>query len=206
MIENQEILSRSAFARAINLSAARVTQLVNEGVIDGDVLVGSGRDSKIRAEIAKQQIKDRTDLSQRLGNGLKADLEGMSGKDVLPRMPSLADKLGEEKLEQAQIETRKRRREELASDGLYMLTSDVDANMARLCNDVVQIFEGGLADIAGALASNFDVAERDMLHSLRAEFRKTRERAAKKYEIATENTERLVGHDDQQAEINRLRD
>ncbi|MDP1642731.1 MAG: hypothetical protein Q8L59_11150 [Phenylobacterium sp.] len=72
----EEVVSKGQFAILIGVSPGRVSQMISEGKIDGDALSGEGRSAKIRVEVARAQLRERTDLGQRLGNGLETRLDG----------------------------------------------------------------------------------------------------------------------------------
>ena len=56
---DQTTMSKSAFARHIGVTPARVTQYINEGTIDKSALVGEGRSAKINVAIATQLVAER---------------------------------------------------------------------------------------------------------------------------------------------------
>lgn len=63
------IITKSEFARRRNVTPGRVSQWIAEGKIDGDALVGEGREQRINETAAVAQLLARLDTSQRLGNG-----------------------------------------------------------------------------------------------------------------------------------------
>jgi hypothetical protein len=69
-----ETVSKAEFAMSIGVTPGRVSQYIATGKISGDALVGSGRASRVRSEIAVAQLRERLDPSQMTGNG-KARLE-----------------------------------------------------------------------------------------------------------------------------------
>ncbi len=70
------VVSKSQFAALIRVSPGRVSQMIAEGKIGPEALEGEGRSARIRVEIARAQLRERTDLGQRLGNGLETRLDG----------------------------------------------------------------------------------------------------------------------------------
>lgn len=70
------IVSKGQFAQLIGVSPGRVSQMIAEGKIGPEALVGEGRSARIRVETARAQLRERTDLGQRLGNGLETRLDG----------------------------------------------------------------------------------------------------------------------------------
>lgn len=51
--------------------------------------------------------------------------------------------------------------------------------MVKVASSMLLVFEGGLTDFATAIAEEFKVPHRDVLHLLRREFRKVRANGAK---------------------------
>jgi hypothetical protein len=69
-----ETVSKAEFAESIGVSPGRVSQYLAAGKISGEALVGSGRASRIRFEIAVAQLRERLDPSQMTGNGRQTRL------------------------------------------------------------------------------------------------------------------------------------
>ena len=67
-------MSKSDFAKAIGVSPGRITQYITAGIITRDALVGEGRAAKVRADVAREQIRLRRHVGQSLGNGLMTHL------------------------------------------------------------------------------------------------------------------------------------
>lgn len=183
------VLSKSEFARLINVTPGRVSQMIGEGKIGDDALVGDGRSAKIRVELAKAQLRQRTDISQRFGNGLSTLLDpaGAEPPKLPPaqREPSpreaadpVAEAIKAERLRELTLRNERAAEERLAERGRYVRADQTQAAMTRLASAMLNVFEGGLQDLANALAAKHGLATRDVLHQLRQEFRGIRERAA----------------------------
>lgn len=155
----------------VNLSPGRVSQMISEGKLS-DCLVGEGREARIDAAKAIEKLKLRRDPGQALGNGAKATLS------VTPAAPSVSDdislKLQRAKLEEAEFRNRKLREEERVREGTYVRADDVKAETAKLATRLLQLFEGGLTDVATEIAATFKVPQRDVLHLLKKRFRDVR--------------------------------
>ncbi|MEP3502650.1 MAG: hypothetical protein ABJN81_03830, partial [Roseibium sp.] len=82
-LAEETVVSKSEFARRINVSAARVSQYISENKISPAAMVGTGRAAKIRLEVACRDLNHVLDISQRIGNGLETQLD-------LPAKPSAA--------------------------------------------------------------------------------------------------------------------
>lgn len=172
-------VTKGEFARMVNLSPGRVSQMISEGKIS-DCLVGEGREQRIDADKAIEKLKLRRDPGQALGNGAKAQLNAPApaAAPAAPAPPSESDdislKLQRAKLEEAEFRNRKLREEALARAGTYVLADDVKAETARLASRLLQLFETGLMDVATEIASTFKLPQRDVLHMLKTKIRDVR--------------------------------
>jgi hypothetical protein len=99
----------------------------------------------------------------------------------LLRAEDTAEKIAQERLRQAQIQTRRVEREEALEIGRYMLTEDAEAQIARTASMVLSTVESGFNQIADAIAAEFQVPRRDVLHTMTKSFRSVREAASKAF-------------------------
>ena len=106
-------VTKAEFARMVNLSPGRVSQMISEGKLT-DCLVGTGREARINADLAIEKLKLRRDPGQALGNGAKATLvipAAATPPVAPPAPPSESDgisiKLQRAKLEQAEFQNQK---------------------------------------------------------------------------------------------------
>lgn len=181
----QPTMSKGDFARHINVSPGRVSQYIASGMIGPDALEGEGRNAKVIVAKAVEQIRQRRDVGQALGNGLSTRLdldepgEAADAGDLLPvgvGKPSDGDRLkpqtvdDEIKQERLQSERRRNRvaaQEEAARLGQLLDAGSVKAEMAKLAQAVDDENAGMLADFASAIAAQFSIPQRDVLHLLR---------------------------------------
>ena len=71
-METAETVTKSAFAAILGVSPPCVTGWIRRGKLYGDALVGDpGRRKRIRVDIAREQLKQTLDPSQRLGGNGK---------------------------------------------------------------------------------------------------------------------------------------
>lgn len=200
------VVTKAEFAKYIKVSRSRVSQYIAEGKIYGEALVGWGRGSRINRPIAQEQLRKALNIGQMLGNGLETQLagppqpaeptfdqvppQGDESKPELPdpRVPSIEDKLKQERLFQEQIRSRKAAEDEEARKGRFTPTEEVSASNTRIAVQMIQTFEGSLPTMAAKIASKFELPVRDVLHELRSEFTEMRSRAA---EAAREKAESL---------------
>lgn len=188
---------KGEFARRINVTPARISQLIAEGKLSGAALVGEGREQRVVVAEAIRQIRATRDPSQGYGlNGITTRLDdpppvtaapGPAPSTPTPATPgatepardSVEERIKAEKLRQAELTTQRLEREDALSNGLYMRASDAADEASRIAAGMLKIFEGALPDFAGAIAGRFALAPRDVLHELRTEFRRVRERASR---------------------------
>jgi hypothetical protein len=179
-----EVVSKGEFARIINVTPGRVSQMIAEGKIDAAALEGVGRFAKIRVDIARRQVADRTDIGQRFGNGLETQLEfsapARPSEAQPPRASSdpVAEAIKNERLRGLVLANERAAEERLAERGRYVLADATVAGYTRLAATMLNLFEGGLADMANGLSGQFNLPSRDVLHRLRADFRAIRAKAA----------------------------
>lgn len=168
-------VTKGEFAKLVNLSPGRVSQMISEGKLK-DCLVGEGREARIDAGKAIEKLKLRRDPGQALGNGAKATLAPPAAAPSAPPTESddISLKLQRAKLQEAEFRNRKLREEERAREGYYVRAEDVQAETAKLATRLLQLFEGGLTDVATEISSAFKVPQRDVLHLLKKRFRDVR--------------------------------
>lgn len=81
------ILSKSAFARAVNVTPGRVTQWITARQLTPPALVGEGRKQMVDLELGRAQLRLRLDSDQRYTNGLNTRLDdpppAVAAEDVL---------------------------------------------------------------------------------------------------------------------------
>lgn len=172
---DQEIVTKGEFSKLCNVTPGRVSQWISEGKISGEALVGTGRLAKIKVAVAQAQLKQKLDVSQSLGNGVTTKLD--SAAPAMPAGESVEDKIKAQKLEQVRYQNRKLQEEERARTGVYMRSDLAQAEIARAGGLVLKVVEGGLNDMATAVAAQFDIPQRDVLHVLKMEIRNIRSSA-----------------------------
>lgn len=200
-------VSKGRFAELIGVSAGRVSQYLAEGKISPSALVGTGRNAKILIDRAKADLRLTLDVGQRLGNGIDTRLDDeaesvslfraqdrqMSGGQQSPIERGGIDyEIKQQKLEDLRRKNRSAAIAEAQNSGQLTETAEARAEMMKLASNMLLVFEGGLTDFASAMASEYKLPHRDVLHLLRREFRKIREKSAKIAKAeATETTETL---------------
>ena len=182
-------VSKSEFARLINVSPGRVSQYITEGKIHGPALVGEGRSARIAVDVARQQLRRSLDSAQMVGNGVTTRLDAAPRSQAVEAPPEdelpltsgdlVAEQIKLERLKELRNRNRRAEEEDLERRGLYMRTEDGRRGMQATAARVLNIVEGGLAGMAADIAAKFGVPQRDVLHLLRLGMRKVRDSAAK---------------------------
>lgn len=183
----QEAVSKGEFAAIIGVSPGRVSQYLAEGKISASALVGIGRNARINIEQARADLRLTLDVSQRLGNGSETRLDpepapsfigdAITTPPEVQRGPDHEIKL--QKLEQLRRANRNGAIAEARESGLLIETAAAKAEMGRIASAMLEVFEGGITDMAMAVAAKFELPQRDVKHLLRGVFRQVRETAAK---------------------------
>ncbi|AZV21457.1 hypothetical protein [Mesorhizobium sp. M7A.F.Ce.TU.012.03.2.1] len=173
-----QVLSKGDFAAHIGVSAGRVSQYIAAGMIGQDALEGQGRNAKVIVARAVEQIKRKRDIGQSLGNGLstRLDLEpddqpeparSAAGSDTTLRTPNVDDELKQQRLEAERRRNRLAAEDEAARRGRLVDASHVRAEMTKLAQAIEDENAGMLTDFASAVAAEFKLPQRDVLHLLR---------------------------------------
>jgi hypothetical protein len=116
----------------------------------------------------------------------------VTGPAPAPARETIEDQLKRAKLEEQLRRNRIMASEEAERQGRLLAAADARQQMARVAGLMLQIFEGALPNIADAMAAQFGVPQRDVLHLLRAEMRKVRSAAARNERARSQDVERNV--------------
>ncbi|KSV64068.1 hypothetical protein N185_35465 [Sinorhizobium sp. GW3] len=191
-----EVMTKSAFAAHVGVSAGRISQYIAERKIHGEALEGEGRNAKIRTAVAIEQLKRTLDPSQRFGaNGTATRSAPTSTGDeqgeTTLRPPArerplepFVDEVAAEKLKQQKITTARMEREEALELGRYMLTVDARRELGKAVAEAFKVMEQGIPEMAKALAAQFEVSTHDAMHVMLKAFREHRANKAKDFVAA----------------------
>lgn len=181
----QPTMSKGDFARHINVTPGRVSQYIAAGMIGRDALEGEGRSAKVIVARAMEQIRQRRDIGQALGNGLstRLDLDEPDGAsdvgdpragiarpldDGAPLKPqNVDDQIKLERLESERRRNRVAAQEEAQQLGRLVDAATVRTEVARAVQMVEDFYTGMLADLATAAAAKPNLPQRDYLHMFR---------------------------------------
>lgn len=162
-------MSKGAFAGHIGVSPGRVSQMIAEGLIGRDALVGEGRMAQIDVEKAVAQIRARRDTGQALGNGLMTRLEATpKGDGVLPaKDPDTTELIARERLDSERRKNRLAEIEEARRLGQLVPVEDMRREMGKELQRQANVYEGMIPDVANALAAQYGLPARDIIHLIR---------------------------------------
>ncbi|TIX16219.1 MAG: hypothetical protein E5V46_03320 [Mesorhizobium sp.] len=173
-------MSKADFARHIGVTRGRVSQYVAEGTIGPDALDGQGRTARVIVAKAIEQIRQRRDIGQALGNGLSTRLDppaepagtvtpfpGGAGADGERKQPTIDDEIKAERLQAERRRNRLAAVEEAMRQGQLVEAASAMAAMKKEIKALDDAFGGMLADLATAVSAQFGLPQRDVLHLLR---------------------------------------
>ena len=190
-----ETVTKTEFAELMGVTKGRVSQWLKASKIDGDALDGEGRNAKVNVEVAKRQLKERLDPNQKLGvNGLRpdrpADAPSDDGREDRP--PTAETRIASEKLRQAQLTTTRLAREEGLAAWRYVRADDARRMIGESNARLMQAMEGGLQDMALAVAAEFGLSARAVRHVLKKAQREVRIRNATLFREVADKAPELV--------------
>lgn len=200
--DDPDVISKGEFARRRNVTAGRASQWISEGKISGAALVGEGRGASIRESVAVAQLNQKLDIVQRVGNGLMTrldppkpaaapapvpasdpaapplPLDAATAAPDFPRADPIEEHIKRQRLEQLRRANRKSAEEEAVRAGTLVNAETVSQQFGKLAVQIVTLFDGALAGMAASVSAHTKTPQRDILHLLRADFRKVRADAA----------------------------
>ncbi len=194
------MITAADLARKLELSRARVTQLVKGGDLDG-CYRGEGRQRRFDLVKSAKALGKRLDPGQMMGNGkgTKSAIDAITAKTgakqkaapegVLP--PTDLDRYQMARTLQAEEQARRLRLNNEVEAGVYVLASELDQQVARALSQEIAGFEVFLKDACVQLTDT-PAAARDMKVNLLAlwrEYRGDRADAAQAEADAAELTE-----------------
>lgn len=181
-------MTKSAFAEHIGVTPGRVSQMLSTGIIGADALVGEGRNARINVELAKHQISERRHQGQALGNGLTTRLgdEAPDGPanapaaDLRTKPVSVTEQIQQERLEQERRKNRQAAIDEAKESGALVTGEDFRRELGRMGQAMISEFVGAAPDIANAIAAQFKLPQRDVLHLVKQVMTERRRTAAQR--------------------------
>jgi hypothetical protein len=185
-----DIITKSEFARAIGVTRGAVGAMVKRGQINGPALIERGGRVLVDAAIARAQLRDRLDTRQRVANG-RAKLDGDREAPAADPDPVMG-KLKSARLRQVELAIEKSEAEAAERAGRLVSAADLRTEVGRVAGSMVAGFEGGLIELADAVALDVGANQRDTLVSLRRAWRALRTRLARVESKAAANEPEIV--------------
>ena len=162
-----EVVSKSAFAQIVGVSAARVSKWLADGKISGDALVGRGHRARIRVAVAQAQLKRNLDPVQFLGANGRAQLNGVVDDDTIETSIKVA------RLQQLELSNAKAAAEAAARSGRYSRSTPPAMNRAEWPRGFCRCSRPR-GEFASAIMAEQPKTQRDALRTLRTTWRNIR--------------------------------
>lgn len=162
-------LNATELATKLDLSKARISQYVSSGKLDG-CYTGDGRARRFDLDKVKTALGKNLDLGQMTGNGLttRRALRALTDDDAQPQpaaprktdgelAPRDPDRLELAKIQSAEEDARRKRRDNERDEGRWVLAEEVERHTARALAQEIGRFELVLRDGARLIADRMGV-------------------------------------------------
>lgn len=176
--------SKSEFAAHIGVVPSRITKMIQDGIIGADALAGEGRSARIIVERAVEQIRTRRHVGQALGNGIETLLDAPAATDSKPATDDTAALIQLERLDQERRKNRQAERNEAVANGRLVPGEELQRQVGKSSQTVMNWAVGLAPDIADAIAAQFKLPQRDVLHLVRNVMRDRRAAIAQDLKLA----------------------
>ncbi len=147
-------------------------------------------DAAPAADLPEEAAQDEVQPDLPGSDAAPVPVELVAAAPAKPKVDTVEDQLKRARLEEQHRKNRKGAADEALQQGKLISSEDAREQMTRVASMMLQIFEGSLTDFAAAIASQFDVPQRDVLHALKNEFRNVRKTATQKERSRIANLER----------------
>jgi hypothetical protein len=176
-----DVVTKSAFASLCGVSNARVSQWLADGKLTGEAVVGHGHRARIRVDVARAQLKQRLDITQRLATGrAKLDPTRVREKPAsLDEAQPVEEHIKAERLAQLRHFNKRASEEEALRAGAYVKAEDVRQQFGAVAARMLSTFEASFMPIANAIVASRAQTPRDVLRAMRSTWREVRAQAAK---------------------------
>jgi DNA-binding transcriptional regulator YdaS (Cro superfamily) len=183
-----DIVTKSAFASLCGVSCARVSQWLSDGKLTSEAVVGHGHRARIRVDVARAQLKQRLNITQRLATG-RAKLDGSTratGAGDSPATPGgvveaqpVEEDIKAERLTQLRHFNKRAPEEAALRAGTYVKAADVQQQFGAVASRLMSAFEASFMPIANAIVASKAATTQDVLRTMRSTWREVRAQAAK---------------------------
>jgi DNA-binding transcriptional regulator YdaS (Cro superfamily) len=171
-----DIVTKTAFASICGVSAARVSQWLSDGKLSGEAIVGHGHRARIRVDVARAQLKQRLNITQRLATG-RARLDGQAG--TVGEAQPIEEDIKAERLAQLRHFNQRASEDAALRAGAYVKTADVRQQFGAVAARLMSAFEASFMPIANAIVAAKAQTPQDVLRTMRSTWREVRAQAAK---------------------------
>jgi len=173
-----DVVTKTAFADLCGVSGARVSQWLADGKLDGEAIVGHGHRARIRVDVARVQLKQRLNITQRLATG-RAKLDGAKPVKSADEAQPIEEDIKAERLAQLRHFNKRASEEAALRSGAYVKAADVQQQYGAVAARLMSAFEASFMPIANAVAAARAQTPADILRTMRATWREARAQAAK---------------------------
>ena len=143
--------------------------------------MGRGHRARIRVDVARAQLKQRLDITQRLATGrAKLDATRVREKAAsLDEAQPVEEHIKAERLAQLRHFNKRAAEEEALRAGTYVKAEDVRQQFGAVAARMLSTFEASFMPIANAIVASRAQTPRDVLRAMRSTWREIRAQAAK---------------------------
>jgi len=173
-----DVVTKTAFASIVGVSGARVSQWLADGKLDGEAIVGQGHRARIRVDVARTQLKQRLNITQRLATG-RAKLDGAAPVKGAGEAQPVEEDIKAARLEQLRHFNKRASEEAALRSGAYVKAADVQQQFGAVAARLMSAFEASFIPIANAIVAAHAQTPQDVLRAMRSTWRETRAQAAK---------------------------
>ncbi len=160
-----EIFTKSAFARRVGVTKARVSQWLRAKQIGPRCLVGAGRNARINVEMALEDLRLKLDPTQRLGlNGLSTNLHWEEAPTAADNLDWLDPQPEDQRRERSKALLNAVVAQDLETFGAPSTDFERRTQAARVTAEVLRLFDKTMIELAGDLVA--DGNERDNILKL----------------------------------------
>lgn len=167
------LVTSSQLAQQLGVTKARVSQMVAQGKLDG-CYSGDGRARRFDLAVVASTLGRRLDPGQMMGNGagtkralaeLRDGIEAPKAAPATPTRPMRdgpiettdPDRYELARIQKAEEEARRLRRQNAEAEGMYVLASEVERQVGRVVAQEIAQFEQVLRQGARAVADRMGV-------------------------------------------------
>lgn len=184
-------INSTQLAKVLGVSLPRISQLVSDGRLDG-CYTGEGRNRRFDAVKVADALGRKLDPGQMMGNGAgtKAAIRQLQQGAELA-LPAVSHGTGARglddddkdryelaRIDKAEQEARRLRRQNAAEEGIYVLASEVEGQVARKLAQEIAETESMLRAAARAVADRMGVDAREVRQVLTETWRAHRSHRA----------------------------